>query len=245
MFSKKDSKRIQQLYQKKFRQREGLFVAETPKVVEEFLKEGFIVDQWIATEDYVKPNGVGLSPDTVSSQELKGASRLQSPNGTLAVFQIPEELPIENVQFALGLDGVRDPGNMGTIIRLADWFAVDALYLSPDCVDIWNPKVVQSTMGSLARVQPVTTELLPVCKQWKDRGAGVYVADMEGESIYGASFEAPCLVIMGNEANGPDATLTQFAQTITIPRFKTQGAESLNVAMATSIILSQAKRPSS
>lgn len=224
--------------------REGCFIAETPKVVEEFLRSGYIIDQWIATEEYQAPAGLSISPTRVSSQELKSASRLQSPNGTLAVFQIPKIEESNNADFILALDGVRDPGNMGTIIRLADWFAIDAIYLSEDCVEVWNPKVVQSTMGSLARVQPVVSDLVKLAESWKGQGGQVWVADMEGSSLYESSFDSKTMLVMGNEANGPSQAIKELAQALTIPRFNSDGAESLNVAMATAIILSQAKRPS-
>lgn len=242
MISKKDSKLIQQLQQKKFRVKENSFIAETPKVVEEFLRAGFILKLWYATADYQPPSGTKVRPEEVSSKELKTISRLESPNGTLAVFEIPKPFQTDTQNLIIALDGVRDPGNMGTIIRMADWFNVDRVLLSEDCVDIWNPKVVQSTMGSLARVIPEITDLSSALSQLKDEGFEVRIADMDGTPSSEMDWSKPTVVVMGNEANGPREDICQVANgKVTIPKLREGGAESLNVAMATGILLAQAK----
>lgn len=242
MISNKESKLIQQLQQKKFRLKEEAFIAETPKVVEEFLRAGFIVKSWFATPDYLIPDGTNIRPTLVTDKELKSVSRLESPNQTLAIFQIPISNNVDPGKLVLALDGVRDPGNMGTIIRLADWFNVDRVLLSKDCVDIWNPKVVQSTMGSLARVIPVAVDLEEELPKLSDRGFKVAVADMNGTSSSKYDWNTPTVLVMGNEANGPRETVVKLSdEVITIPRLREGGAESLNVAMATGILLSTAK----
>lgn len=242
MISKKDSKLIQQLQQKKFRVKENSFVAETPKVVEEFLRAGFILKSWYATPDYQPPSGTKVRPEEVNSKELKSISRLESPNGTLAVFEIPESLKVERQNLIIALDGVRDPGNMGTIIRMADWFNVDEVLLSEDCVDIWNPKVVQSTMGSLARVIPTVSDLPMTLSELKSQGFKILVADMDGITSSKVDWSTPTVIVMGNEANGPREDVHSVSDgEVTIPRLRNDGAESLNVAMATGILLAQAK----
>lgn len=242
MISKKDTKLIQQLQQKKFRTKENAFVVETPKVVEEFLRAGFILKSWYATSDYSPPSFTQARPEEISAKELKGISRLETPNGTVAVFDIPEAVEPKRQPLIIALDGVRDPGNMGTIIRMADWFDVDLVLLSEDCVDIWNPKVVQSTMGSLARVLPIRTDLPSKLKSLQSEGYHIRIADMDGTSSATIDWSEPTVIVMGNEANGPRESVQAVANSkVTIPRLREGGAESLNVAMATGILLAQAK----
>lgn len=244
MISKNESKRIQQLQLKKFRTKESAFIAETPKVVEEFLKAGFIIKNWFATVEYSIPSGIQAQPTIVSERDLKSISQLQTPHGTVAVFSIPKDISKGRGPFILALDGVRDPGNMGTIIRLADWFNVDDLLLSEDCVDIWNGKVVQSSMGSLARVVPQSVNLVEELLKLKGEGYRVAIADMDGENYAEMDWNQPTVLVMGNEGVGPRPEVCEIANSIvTIPRLRSDGAESLNVAMATGIILAEATRP--
>lgn len=244
MISKNDTKRINQFQQKKFRYKEGVFIAETPKVVEEFLKAGFVRKYWFATDSYDVPASFSGEPIRISVAEMKGISRLETANNVLAVFEMPAIQPLRFEGRILALDGVRDPGNMGTIIRLADWFGMDEVWLSEDCVDIWNPKVVQSSMGSLARVQPKVCHLHDAVSSFKERGGTAYVADMDGETHYSVEWAAHSVVIMGNEGVGPSEELIQLAgNVVSIPRFGEQGPESLNVAMATGILLAEINRP--
>lgn len=245
MISKNDTKRIQRLHQKKFRHKEGLFLAETPKVIHEFLKEGWTPVKWWATDSYLPEVANALVPEQVSEGELKSISRLETANQVLALFEIPAEKKQEDAPFVLALDGVRDPGNMGTILRLADWFGIDRVLCSADCVDVWNPKVVQASMGSVARVQPEYTELADAVQAWKGSGGKVWVADLNGDSHYAVKRSERTMLIMGNEANGPSEELVEAADTVvTIPAFRADGAESLNVSVATAILLGEAMRPS-
>lgn len=244
MISKNDTKRINQLQQKKFRYKEGVFIAETPKVVEEFFKKGFIHRYWFATESYQAPSFVKISPVIISEKEMSALSRLETSSSVLAVFEMPIPSPIAYSGKVLALDGVRDPGNMGTIIRLADWFGISEVWLSEDCVDIWNPKVVQSSMGSLARVQPRVCHLPNEIIEFKSAGGTVYLADMDGKSHYSVSWPDSLMLVMGNEGVGPSAEVAEVAsQVVSIPRFGQEGAESLNVAMATGILLAEINRP--
>lgn len=244
MLSKNDTKRITQLYQKKFRYKEGAFIAETPKVVEEFLKAGFHRRYWIATDEYRKPDGVSGEPERVSDKVLKSISRLDNPTRVLAVFSIPKTEHTDPEGAVLALDGVRDPGNMGTIVRLADWFGVEHVLLSEDCVDVWNPKVVQATMGSLARVHPVVTDLGKAIPAFVEKGGKVYVADMDGTPHYSSVWAKDSMILMGNEGVGPaEELIRQASEVIAIPRAPGAGAESLNVAMATGILLAELRRP--
>lgn len=243
MISKNASKRIQQLHQKKFRNKENAFIAETPKVVEEFLRSGFVVDMWYATEKYTVPAGLSIEPERITEKELNSISRLETANQTLAVFKMPAPFSNLSSSFILALDGVRDPGNLGTIIRLADWFNIDDVALSADCVDSFNPKVVQSTMGSLARVMPVEVDFDSFLSEYKANGYQVVITDMEGEKYSNFDWTKPTILVMGNEANGVRDTTESIADaTVTIPKLRADGAESLNVAMATGILLAEATR---
>lgn len=244
MISKNDTKRINQFQQKKFRYKEGVFIAETPKVVEEFLIAGFVRKYWFATDSYEVPKGIQGEPVRISPAEMKGISRLETANTVLAVFEMPTVESIQMEGRVLALDGVRDPGNMGTIIRLADWFGMDEVWLSEDCVDIWNPKVVQSSMGSLARVRPKICHLPDAVSTFVSEGGKAYVADMDGESHYSVNWASDCVLIMGNEGVGPSDELVELSKNVvSIPRFGEHGPESLNVAMATGILLAEINRP--
>lgn len=216
----------------------GLFVAEGPKVIDELLKEGLIL-HWLFTTDESEVK----SPNHhfVSGLELKKLSFLKAPNTSLAVFQIPKSEPLLKNGLTVVLDAVRDPGNLGTIIRLCDWFGVEQLICSPDTADCYNPKVVQATMGSLARVK---VHYLPLPDYLKDSELPIYGGFMDGKNIYSESFPSEAIIVMGNEANGiSEEIIPKITQKISIPRFgKIQKAESLNVATATGILLSEFRR---
>src|SRR5690606_17010256 len=144
--------------------------------------------------------------------------------------------------FILALDGVRDPGNLGTILRLADWFGLSQVLLSEDCVDPWNPKVVQASMGSLARVTPAYVDLKSAVEEYKAKGK-LWIADMNGNAVYSAEWPSRCMLVMGNEANGVSKEISSLGDgAISIPHFGGTVSESLNVAMATGILLSEYRR---
>jgi TrmH family RNA methyltransferase len=240
MLSKNQIKLITSLQQKKYRKQHQLFFAEGVKVIEELLRSKYELQTIFVTEplDFkVATNKI----HTISPAELKKISALTTPNTCLAVFKIPTENFSLKEGLLVALDDVRDPGNLGTIIRLCDWFGVEQLICSPETVDIYNPKVVQATMGSIGRVTVLYTDLVPFLKATRLPVFGTF---MDGENIYKQDLPSNAILIMGNEANG---ICNEVAQCITsklaIPRFgQLQETESLNVATATAIILSEFKR---
>ncbi|SED13545.1 RNA methyltransferase, TrmH family [Tenacibaculum sp. MAR_2009_124] len=238
--SKNNIKLITSLQQKKYRQKYKLFVAEGIKVVKELLASNLTVNQVFCTDD-----SMTFDQEIVVSQiteaELKKISTLKAPNKVLALFEIPEnDVPIIN-DFTVVLDGINDPGNLGTIIRLCDWFGVKNLLCSKNTVDCYNSKVVQATMGSLTRVCISYTDLPEVLK---NSDLPKYTADMNGESVYGSILPQKAILVMGNEANGITEEIDSIINNqLTIPRFgDLKETESLNVATATAILLSEFKR---
>ncbi len=238
--SKNQIKLITSLQQKKYRVKEQLFVVEGIKVVGEFLKSNFELESIFCTHD-VFGEYQQYNPTIVSEVELKKISSLKSPNKILTLFRINKNDVASNSGLKVVLDDINDPGNLGTIIRLCDWFGIEELICSKDTVDCYNAKVVQSTMGSLTRVQVSYLDLIPYLKSLK---FPIYIADMDGENIYKSKLPENGIIIMGNEANGVSLEIKEFASCIlSIPRFgELQATESLNVATATSIILSEFKR---
>ncbi|MGY5354915.1 TrmH family RNA methyltransferase [Wenyingzhuangia sp. IMCC45467] len=238
--SKNQIKLITSLQQKKYRVKEGLFVAEGIKVVNEFLNSEIELHSLFCTVDVLSEYNKYKSC-LVSELELKRVSVLKSPNKILGVFKIPSVKTSESNGLKVVLDTVNDPGNLGTIIRLCDWFGVKELICSKETVDCYNTKVVQSTMGSLTRVEVKYVDLIPYLKENQQP---VYVTDMEGENIYAANLPENGIIVMGNEANGVSNEIKQLIkQKITIPRFgELQATESLNVATATAILLNEFRR---
>jgi TrmH family RNA methyltransferase len=179
----------------------------------------------------------------INEQELKKISALATPNSCLAVFKIPAENKIIDSDLIVALDDIRDPGNLGTILRLCDWFGIKQIICSKETVDIYNPKVVQATMGSIARVNVNYIDLKTFIAQTKLPVFGTF---MDGDNIYQSHLPQNGIIIMGNEANGISAEIEKIVTSrISIPRFgELQKTESLNVATATAIILSEFKRNS-
>lgn len=241
MVSKNQIKTITGLQQKKYRKQLGLFIAEGIKVIQELLNSNFELHHvYTVNEEHLQ-----LVPKDkatlISEEELKKISALTTPNECLAVFKIPSQKEVVNEGLLVALDDVRDPGNLGTIIRLCDWFGIGQLVCSEQCADVYNPKVVQATMGSLARVNVTYTNLL----QFIDTaGMPTYGTFMDGDNIYSLDLPKQGIIIMGNEANGISAAVEGLVnQRISIPRFgDLQQTESLNVATATAIILSEFRR---
>ncbi|GLB52173.1 RNA methyltransferase [Neptunitalea chrysea] len=239
MVSKNQIKLITSLQQKKFRQKNRLFVAEGVKVINEYLEAGFQLANLFAIKTDCFPDDVDVV--IISETELKKITRLSTPNVGVALFRIPEEKSIVEQGLIVALDGVNDPGNLGTIIRLCDWFGVEHLVCSENTVDCYNPKVIQATMGSLSRVNVVYANLEDFLTE---TCLPSFAADMGGENVYEIELPKEGVLVMGNEANGLTDVVTNLITTILgIPRFGTiQKTESLNVAMATSILLSEFKR---
>ena len=238
--SKNHIKLITSLQQKKYRQKYKLFVAEGVKVVNELLDSDFELELLFATNEYKHLSMFDKTVD-VSNIELKKISQLKTPNKVLAVFHIPESKLIGANGLILALDAINDPGNLGTIIRLCDWFGIENLVCSKDTVDCYNQKVVQASMGSLTRIQIMYTDLQSYVSSSK---LPVFIADMDGENVYKTSLPKEAILIMGNEANGISDEIRALVNAkISIPRFgNTQQTESLNVATATAILLSEFKR---
>ncbi len=237
MLSKNQIKLITSLQQKKFRFANQLFFAEGIKVIQELLESNFELVHLYTTLD----NFGGVSKDKkeiISDSELKKITALATPNTCLAVFKIPVEKKIIASGLILALDSIRDPGNLGTILRLCDWFGINQLICSKETVDIYNPKVVQATMGSIARVNVNYIDLESYISKTK---VAVFGTFMDGENIYKSTLPQEGIIIMGNEANGISPNLEKLIKNkLTIPRFGTiQKTESLNVATATAIILSE------
>lgn len=237
MLSKNQVKLIQKLHHKKYRNELNLFIVEGKKSINEFLQAGYTPQLLIATEAFTTnvPQHL-ITP--VSKDELRKVSTLQNPDEGLAVFQQPKHKGILQEGVIVALDNVQDPGNLGTIIRLCDWFGVETLLCNTQTVDCYNPKVVQASMGSLTRV---AVHYLDLAAFLTTTALPVYTMDLEGENLYTATFPKDCILILGNEANGISTEVRALSnEVITIPRFsKHQRTESLNVAMAGAIILSE------
>lgn len=242
MISKNQLKYIRQLEQKKYRRREGVFVAEGTKVVGDLLQR-YRPEAVFATADWQAP--AGITPQLVTDDELRRISFLQHPQQVLALFPLPvnSKPSTPNSELSLALDGVQDPGNLGTIIRIADWFGISTIICSEDTVDAWNPKVVQATMGSIARVNIIYLNL-PDFLDTLPADFPVYGTFLDGDNIYTQELTPNGLIIMGNEGNGiSEAVRSKVNRRLLIPDFH-QGptADSLNVAIATAITCSEFRR---
>lgn len=245
MLSKSELSFIKSLHLKKFRKEQRLFLAEGIKTVTEFLNSGYQIETIYCT-DAVASNLNNISRKlklvVINEAELRKITALSTPQGILAVIRIPKETAIKpesfNGSFIIVLDNIQDPGNMGTIIRTADWFGFKQIICSPDCVEVYNPKVVQATMGSLSRINITYTDLV---KLLGSASGPVYGALLNGDSIYHTDFTDEGFIVLGNEGKGISETILPFiTQPITIPRFG--HAESLNVAISAGIICSEIKR---
>lgn len=236
--SKNQLKLITSLSQKKYRQKHKLFVAEGVKVVNELLNSSFELDQLFATEDFDTQN---KNCQIISNEELRKISSLKTPNKVLGIFKIPAEKEISNKGLILVLDDINDPGNLGTIIRLCDWFGITTLVCSNETVDCYNQKVVQSSMGSLTRL---AIKYLNLKEYLSNKELPTFIADMDGENVYKKELPKEAVLIMGNEANGvSDEIKSLIKHKISIPRFgNLQETDSLNVATATAILLSEFRR---
>ena len=213
-----------------------------------FLVEGNKIIKELPDSDYEIENLYSVEPEniTFTTQEiekilpndLKKISFLQHPKDSVAVCKIPENKILKDVSIQLILDGIQDPGNLGTIIRLADWFGIEQIICSNDTVDVYNPKVIQATMGSFLRVNVFYTDLEDYFKEYQHPILGT---DMNGENIYETQFPEKFSLVFGNEGNGiRPSTEDLITKMITIPRFgNSQSTESLNVSMSAGIILGE------
>ena len=238
MLSKNQIKLITSLKQKKYRLQHGFFVAEGVKTIKELLQSYLELHSLYTTESF---NFDAKDYILISENELKRISFLTTPNKALAIFKIPELKPIKKDELILVLDSVRDPGNLGTIIRLCDWFGITDLVCSKETADCFNPKVIQATMGSITRVNITYLDLEVFLKESK---LPIFGAFMKGDNVYKTKLPKKGILVMGNEANGVSKEIEALiTEKISIPRFgKIQATESLNVATATAILLSEFKR---
>jgi len=239
LISNAEIKFIKSLSQKKFRDQSGLFIVEGEKLVAEALASPFQVEKVYRKEE-------------IGEAAMARISALSSPSPVLALVRRPDapavvEVPAKGLYLAL--DGIRDPGNLGTILRIADWFGIDGIFASPDTVERFNPKVVQATMGAIFRVRFHTVLLPAFCSQVRAEGGAVYGTFLDGENLYGKALEngsgAPALIVVGNEARGisPEVAAT-VSDRLYIPPYPAgePGSESLNAAVATAITVAEFRR---
>ena len=238
--SKNELRQVRALSQKKFRDETGLFVVEGEKMVSEALASGFEV-----VSVYRR--------DEIGEEAMERLSQLSSPSPVLAVVRQPAPVPFQPLKgLYLALDGIRDPGNLGTILRVADWFGIDGVVASPDTVELYNPKVVQATMGAVFRVPFHTAEIPAFCRAVIAGGGHVYGTFLDGENMYSKTLdcgrEAPSVIVIGNESNGISPAVSAcVSDRLFIPPYPADdpGSESLNAAIATAITVAEFRRRSS
>ncbi len=238
MISINQKKYIKSLQQKKYRNLHKVFIVEGLKSIHDFLKSAYPLDIVYSTKalDAVDQNKTVL----VNQKELKSISLLKHPKDALAVFKIKENKILPTSGFIIALDDIQDPGNLGTIIRTADWFGVRDIVCSQNTVDCYNPKVIQASMGSLAHVNIFYVEL----ENYLEKSSiPTYGAFMQGNSIYKASVPNDMILVVGNEGNGIREEIEKkIGNRLHIPAHKNSKAESLNAAIATSVILGELHR---
>ena len=228
MITQADIKRIRSLHEKKFRDSLGLFIVEGEKMVREARDSGFEIVAEYRRED-------------IGEETMRRISSMDSSSPVLALVRRREKPCDDFSGLCVALDAVRDPGNMGTILRVCDWFGVKTVYASADTVELYNPKVVAASMGAIFRVNVVYCDLEDVCRSFARKGLPVYGTFLNGNNIYEAGLGAEGLVVMGNEAHGiSDGIAALVSDRLTIPSFG--GSESLNVAAATAVTLSEFRR---
>ena len=241
--TKKEIAEIKKLAQKKYRYEQGLFVVEGVKAIKEIVEAGFAVEILYTTT----PNELPVKKACmISTTEMERISFLQTPTSYLALVRIPQKTDSPKIfkdELTLALDEVQDPGNLGTIIRLADWFGIRKIVCSMNTADCFNPKVVQATMGAIARIKIVYCDLQEVLKDAQYRHIPIFGTFMNGDNIYTSKLPQNGVLVMGNEGSGIGKEIEPLVtQRLTIPSFKTENVESLNVAIATAICCSEFKR---
>lgn len=244
--SANEIKRVRSLSDKKFRDRYGLFCVEGEKMVDEALRSGFDVE-------------TVYRKDEIGEEQMDRISSLSSPSPVLAVIRKPQDINLSSdaaLSDALGqsglylaLDSIRDPGNLGTILRVADWFGIDAVFAAPDTVDVFNPKVVQATMGAIFRVKFHYAEIPALCRAAVSAGGNVYGTFLDGSDMYEKQLnpgkDSPSVIVIGNESNGiSDEVAGLVSDRLYIPPYPKNdtGSESLNAAVATAITVAEFRR---
>jgi len=235
MLTSYQRKLILQLKNKKFRVSNNLFVAEGKKVVNELVSNKWEYNMLFATEDNIIPKAA-----IIKNEDMKKITHFNSPSPILGVFEIPKQKKIINESISIALEGINDPGNLGTIIRLCDWFGLSELFCSSDTVDCYNSKVIQASAGSIVRVNCHYLNEFP--KQLISLNKPVFTTNTSGESIYSKELIKRATYVFGSEAHGLSSSISEIASgEVSIPKFRSgqTKAESLNVANATAIILSE------
>lgn len=244
MISKAQIKFVQALHSSKNRKKEGLFIVEGVKLVNELIKSTFEVVSIYATPQYNLPIGATNYPvHRIEQWELEKISVLTTPNQVLALVKMPEPLPLKDVanELVLLLDKVSDPGNMGTIIRTAEWFGIDRVIASSDSVEFWNPKVVQASMGSILRVPLHYVDINGFLSE--NAHLTIYGTLLDGEELGKTLLTKYGIIVVGNESNGISQEVKEFiSRKLTIKPASNAGSESLNASIATAIVCFEFRR---
>jgi TrmH family RNA methyltransferase len=249
MLSKALQKRIASLENKKQRRESGLFVAEGSKTVLDLIAAGIVPEKVIATVNWLAENrlNAGIEVIEVELEEMKRISFQQTPQGVMGIFRQPQydtDTTIPQKELCLALDNVQDPGNLGTIIRIADWFGIENIFCSTGTADIYNPKTIQATMGAIGRVKVHYVDLPEMLASLKGK-APIYGTFLDGEVVYTKKLEKHGVIVMGNEGNGiGDECSRHITEKLLIPSYPEGRAtsESLNVSVATAIICNEFRR---
>ena len=249
MLSKALQKRIASLENKKQRRESGLFVAEGSKTVLDLIAAGIVPEKVIATVNWLAENclNTGIEVIEVELEEMKRISFQQTPQGVMGIFRQPQydtDTTIPQRELCLALDNVQDPGNLGTIIRIADWFGIENIFCSTGTADIYNPKTIQATMGAIGRVKVHYVDLPEMLASLKGK-APIYGTFLDGEVVYTKKLEKHGVIVMGNEGNGiGDECSRHITEKLLIPSYPEGRAtsESLNVSVATAIICNEFRR---
>lgn len=234
---------VRSLADKRVRDEERLFIAEGDKLISEILASGWKIRHLYALEGLFEGHA-----EQVSAKDMERISQLKTAPSSLAIVEQPRyktPASASTERLALALDGVQNPGNLGTIIRLADWFGIEDIYCSPDTADCFNPKVVQATMGAILRVRVHYLQLADFLSRTAAAGTPVYGTMLDGDNIYDAKLSTGGVIVMGNEGKGvSEACIKSFSRRLLIPTYPAdrQGSESLNVAMATGIVCAEFRR---
>lgn len=249
MLSKSTLKQITSLEMKKYRKESGLFVAEGGKTVNDLIACGMVAEKVLATREWLDSHTLQSKQEVieVTEEELKRASFLRAPQGILALFRQPSykldyEAPTKRL--CLALDNVQDPGNLGTIVRIADWFGIEEIYCSNGSADLYNPKCIQATMGAAGRVKVFYIDLPEFLSTIKEK-APIYGTFLDGEDMYDKQLGANGIIVMGNEGNGiSDECAKHVNERLFIPNYPAgrETSESLNVSTATAIICGEFRR---
>lgn len=251
MVTKSEILKVRSLHDRESRGRLGLFIAEGMKIVEEIIQSDFEVECVYITEKGIQNLDKNIrfnALEQVSQKEMERMSTLKSATPILAVVRIPKYINYNtsNSELSIALDTVQDPGNLGTIIRLADWFGIRQVVCSADCVDCFSPKVIQATMGAILRVKVYYTDLVQYLSKAKNEGTNIYGTFLDGENIYKKSLSKGGIIVMGNEGRGISKEVSNLIDNkLYIPPYpidKGSNSESLNVAVATAVICSEFRR---